>query len=76
MNDKRNHKSRKQSRLAHIESKCDRIIYELTTISRRLCSYDIDNVIERMHRNARRMRAEAYNESRVLRKMFHPKNKG
>lgn len=76
MNNRRyNSKSRKQSRLDRIERKCDRILVELSLIRRQLShrSGDIDDAIERMHRNARRMRAQSQQEAQYLRKMFHSK---
>ncbi len=75
MNNRKYNKSRKQSRLDRIERKCDRILSQLAAIRHQLSyrSDDIDVAIERMHRNARRMRNEACREASVLRRMFHSK---
>lgn len=75
MNNRRFNNGRKQKRLDRIERKCDRILSELAVIRHQL-SYrdsDIDGAIERMHRNARRMRIEAQKDARLLHKMFHSK---
>lgn len=73
---KRRYKSRKYSRLECIEHKCDVILSELAIIrkiiNRRSQAKEnsIDVAIDRMHRNARRMRAEAEKDARILRKVF------
>lgn len=73
---KRRYKFHKSSRLKRIERKCDVILFELAIIrksqNRRSLLKDdrIDDAIERMHRNARRMRAEAEKDARILRKVF------
>ena len=73
---KRRYKSHKSSRLERIERKCDAILLELTIIRKSLnrrsrTKHDtIDDAIERMHRNARRMRDEAEKDARILRKVF------
>lgn len=75
MNNKRNNKSRKPSRIERIERKCDIILSELAIIRKRLNPryHAVDEAIELMHRNARRMRAEAENDAQLLRKVFHSK---
>ncbi|GEM_PF-2063160 len=72
MNDRRNHKSRKQSRLARIERKCDIILSELAIIrkSANTRHRSVDDAIERMHNVSRRMRAEAERDARILRRVF------
>lgn len=72
MNNRRFNNGRKQTRLDRLERKCDRIISELTVIRQQL-KYrvdDIDGAIERMHHHARRMRAEAERDARILRRVF------
>lgn len=63
------------SRIERVERKCDRILSELKTIRGSLFirSSSMDDAIERMHRNARRMRAEAAKEARILRNMLQLK---
>lgn len=73
MNYHRNRKNRRLSRSARIEKKCDRILSELKILKsfRNTRNEEIDDVIERMHRNAREMRRRAYQDSLYLRNMFH-----
>lgn len=75
MNNRKNKKNRKPSRLEHVERKCEIILSELAIIRKSLTNplRSVDDAIERMHRNARRMRAEAEQEARILSKMFHLK---
>lgn len=75
MNNRRN-KNHKPSRLERVERKCDIILSELATIRKNLNtrSHSVDDAIDRMHRNARRMRAEAIREAHFLRTVFHSKN--
>lgn len=72
MNNRGYAKPRKNSRLGRVERKCDIILSELAAI--RNCvfsnSHSIDDVIDRMHRNARQMRAEAEKDARLLRRVF------
>ncbi len=74
MNNRKYNKNRKQSRLERIERKCDIILSELAIISKGIStrSRSVDDAIERMHRNARRMRAEAVRDSQILHKLFNP----
>lgn len=64
--------NRKHSRLERVERKCDIILSELAIIRKRLHprSHAIDDAIEQMHRNARRMRAEAEKNAQLLHKVF------
>lgn len=66
------HKKRKASRLERVERKCDVILSELVIIRKNFksSSRSIDDAIERMHHNARRMRAEAEKDAAILRKVF------
>lgn len=75
MNNRRFNNRRKQSQLDRIERKCNRILSELAVIRQQLTfrTGDIDGAIDRMHYNARRMRAAACRDARILRKMFHSK---
>lgn len=72
MSNRRNNKNRKPSRLDRVERKCDIILSELAIIRRSLKnrSRSIDDAIERMHQNARRMRAEAEKDAQILRRVF------
>lgn len=60
------------SRIERVEAKCDRILSELSVIRRSLNAgtNSVDDAIERMHRNARRMRAETEKNARILRELF------
>ena len=60
------------SRLCRIEKKCDNIISELRTIRQCLTNppSKFDDAIDRMHRNARRMRAAASKDAMLIRKLF------
>lgn len=71
MNNRRN-KNRKPSRLERVERKCDIILSELAIIRKSLTyrSRSLDDAIERMHENARRMRAEAEKDAQILRRVF------
>lgn len=61
------------SRLGRIERKCDAIIAELDAMRRRLArSHDIDTLIERLHRSARRMREQCEIERDAAKRMFTP----
>lgn len=72
MNNRRNTKSRKSSRLARIERKCDVILSELAVIRKSVSSRhrSVDDAIERMHKASRRMMAEAERDARILRRVF------
>ncbi len=72
MSNRRNNKNRKPSRLDRVERKCDIILSELAIIRKSLKnrSRSIDDAIERMHHNARRMRAEAEKDAQILRRVF------
>lgn len=72
MSNRRNTKNRKPSRLARIEKKCDIILSELAIIrkSANTRNRSVDDAIERMHNAARRMRAEAERDARILRRVF------
>lgn len=76
MNNRRNNKSSRASRLDRIERKCDRILSELAYLRRHQYSRhdDIDTAIDRMHRNARRMREQSIRDAQILRRVFHSKN--
>ncbi len=69
-------KKRLASRLDDIERKCDRILSELLIIRRqsRHRHDDVDSAIERMHRVARRMRAQCERERGYVRRMFIPES--
>lgn len=74
MNDRSYNKRRKPSRLERIERKCDIILYELAIIRQSNKRYRlVDDTIDRMHYCARRMKAEAENDARLLRKVLHYK---
>jgi len=77
MNNRRKYKTHKPSRLDRIERKCDVILSELAIIRKSLKtrSPSVDDAIDRMHRTARRMRAEAERDTRLLRKVFQSKIK-
>lgn len=71
-NRKRN--KRRPSRLDRIERKCDIILSELLIIRQRLNrSDDLDATIERLHRSARKMRAQAAKERDNARRMLNLK---
>lgn len=73
MTNRKYRKGRRPSRLKRIERTCDQILSELAIIRQALYSRSrsVDDAIERMHRNARRMRADAVINVARLRKMFH-----
>lgn len=75
MNNRKNNKGGRASRLDRIERKCDRILSELASIRRRISPRhdDIDTAIDRMHRNARRMREQSIRDAQILRRVFHSK---
>lgn len=64
---------RMMSMLCRIERKCDGIIAELREL--RQCHSNresvFDETIDRMHRNARRMRVAASRDAALIRKLFH-----
>ena len=70
-----NYKNHKPSRLERIERKCNLILSQLTTLSnvRVFRSEMMDDAIERMHINARRMRARAHRDAENIRKAFQSK---
>ena len=72
MNNHRKKRNNKLSRLERVERKCDRILAELAMLRKRSAvqSHSIDDAIERMHRNARRMRAETDREAQIIRKLL------
>ena len=70
----RNRNKRRPSRLDRIERKCDIILSELLIIRQRLNrSEDLDATIERLHRSARTMRAQAAKERENARRMLNLK---
>lgn len=74
---KRKEKNRHLSRLNRVERKCDRILSELLILRHQVCRHsDIDNVIDSMHRSARRMRMQAQCECELTKGMLHsfPRN--
>lgn len=68
-------KKKRPSRLERIESKCEIILAELAIIRKSIQprQADVDEAIERMHRNARAMRAEAERDLKLLRNVFQCK---
>ena len=72
MNNHRKKRNNKLSRLERVERKCDRILAELAMLRKRSAvqSRSVDDAIERMHRNARRMRAETDREAQIIRKLL------
>lgn len=72
MNNRKNTKNRKQSRLARIERKCDIILSEIAILRKNanIRHRSVDDAIERMHSASRRMRAEAERDARILRRVF------
>lgn len=75
MNNRRNTKSRKPSRLARIERKCDVLLSEIAILRNNANTRhrSVDDAIERMHNASRRMRTDAERNARILRKVFHLK---
>lgn len=73
---KRKERKRRPSRLDRIERKCDRILSELIILRHQLRHSDIDNVIDSMHRSARRMRLQAERECELTKGASHsfPRN--
>ena len=73
MTNRKYRKGRRPSRLKRIERTCDQILSELAIIRQGLCfrSRSVDDAIERMHRNTRRMREDAVRNVERLRMMFH-----
>lgn len=63
---------RRQSRLARVERKCDRILAELLILRQQLSRRpnDIDVAIERLHNQARIMRQQCEKERSEVRKML------
>ena len=59
--------SRRDSRLARIERKCDAI---LSILSRKAIDDELDCVIEKMHRQARLMEQQAREEAIAVRNMY------
>ena len=69
---KRKEKCRRQSRLGRIERKCDRILSELLILRHCISRHsDIDSVIDKLHRSARKIRFEAEREREITRRMLH-----
>ena len=62
----------KLTKLDRVEKKCNRILSELALLRQSLTanSQSLDDAIERMHRNARRMRSMAEREAEILRNSF------
>lgn len=60
------------SMLCRIEKKCDGIILELRTLRQCHCNKAtaFDETIDRMRRNARRMRDAASRDAELIRKLF------
>lgn len=77
MNKPKTRKTPHAGRLELIEKKCNLILRELAAIRGILAirSDMVDTAIDRMHRNARRMKAEAERNTRILRGLFHHSNK-
>lgn len=75
MNNRKRTRSRKASRLDRIERKCDAILSRLesTRWSAGKSPRSIDDIIERMHLTAKRLREQADREAQLLRKAFHSK---
>ena len=74
---KRNFNSKgHSSRPDRIERKCDRILSELLIIRHMLSKRpsDVDAAIERMHRAARKMRAQCEKEREIAREMLITKS--
>lgn len=61
------------SMLCRIEKKCDGIISELRALRQCRCNKatELDETIDRMHHNARRMRAAASKDAALIRKLFY-----
>ena len=74
-NRQRRNKPRKPSSLDRIERKCDRILSELLILRQQIAHRpdELDEAIERMHRAARRLKAESKRERANALKMFHSK---
>lgn len=74
-NRQKRNKTRKPSRLDRIERKCDRILSELLILRQQIAHRpdELDVTIERMHRAARRLKAQSQRERDNVRKMFHSK---
>ena len=69
---KRKEKNCCLSRLARIERKCDRILSELLIVRQQACRHsDIDSVIDKMHRSARKMRIQAERERALTSRLSH-----
>lgn len=69
---KRKEKKRRPSRLDRIERKCDRILSELLILRHQVSRHsDIDSVIDKMHRSARKMRMQAERECELTKRMLH-----
>lgn len=64
-------------KIARIERKCDRILTEIHLLRRQLAHHsEADDVIDRLHRTARRMRYECDRERQAVRKMLSSKTSG
>ena len=63
------------SMLCRIEKKCDGIISELRALRQCRCNKatELDETIDRMHHNARRMRNAAARDAELIRRLFHQK---
>lgn len=69
---KRKENKHRPSRLDRIEIKCDRILSELLILRHQVCRHsDIDSVIDKLHRSARKMRMQVEQERESARRMLH-----
>lgn len=68
MTKRRNKFLKKQSGLERIETKCDRILSEIICIRHHLMyrTYPIDDVIEKMHLAAKRLRKQCDHEHAAM----------
>ena len=62
----------RRKRMARIEAKCDAILCQLQQIKKALFnrSSEVDDVIERMHLSAKRMKEQAQKDAQLLRDLF------
>lgn len=62
----------RRKRMARIEAKCDAILCQLQLIKKALFnrSSEVDDVIERMHLSAKRMKEQAQKDAQLLRDLF------
>jgi hypothetical protein len=74
-NRQRKRRGRRPSRLDRIERKCDRILSELLILRQRFMHRpdELDAVIERMHKAARKLKEQSRRERDAALRMFHSK---